>query len=141
MNETQKISIIVTPICWVIGLIVGLVLYFTVSSVWALSFALGLLTALMNLSFTVRGSKKMLDEIEREELGRPVRKNMMYFAFRLILFILVFGVVINDQFVSNVSDPKFNVWATLIGYSVVKIVLIIVSLIKKGRVNKNDNVE
>ena len=141
MNETQKISIIVTPICWAIGLIVGLVLYFTVSSVWALSFALGLLTALMNLSFTVRGSKKMLDEIEREELGRPVRRNMMYFAFRLILFILVFGVVINDQFVSNVSDPKFNVWATLIGYSVVKIVLIIVSLIKKGRVNKNDNVE
>ena len=49
--------------------------------------------------------------------------------------------MINDQFVSNVSDPKFNVWATLIGYSVVKIVLIIVSLIKKGRVNKNDNVE
>lgn len=139
MNETQKISIIVTPICWAIGLIAGLILYFTISSVWALSFVLGLLTALMNLSFTVRGSKKMLDEIEREELGRPVRRNMMYFAFRVILFILVFGVVINDQFVSNTSDPKFNVWATLIGYSVVKIVLILVSLIKKGRVNKNDN--
>lgn len=139
MNETQKISIIVTPVCWAIGLIVGLILYFTVSSVWALSFALGLLTALMNLSFTVRGSKKMLDEIEREELGRPVRRNMMYFAFRLLLFVLVFGVVINDQFVSNVSDPKFNVWATLIGYSVVKVVLIVVSLIKKGRVNKDDN--
>ena len=141
MNETQKIAIIVTPICWIIGLITGLILYFAVSSVWALSCALGLLTGLMNLSFTVRGSKKMLDEIEREELGRPVRRNMLYFAFRLIMFIAVFGVVINDQFVINVSDPKFNVWATLIGYSVVKIVLITVSLIKKGKVNKDDNVE
>lgn len=141
MNETQKIAIIVTPVCWVIGLVTGLILYFTVSGVWALSFALGLLTGLMNLSFTVRGSKKMLDEIEREELGRPVRRNMLYFAFRLIMFIAVFGVVINDQFVTNVSDPKFNVWATLIGYSVVKIVLITVSLIKKGKVKNDDNVE
>ena len=141
MNETQKIAIIVTPVCWIIGLVTGLILYFAVSSVWALSFALGLLTGLMNLSFTVRGSKKMLDEIEREELGRPVRRNMLYFAFRLIMFIAVFGVVINDQFVTNVSDPKFNVWATLIGYSVVKIVLITVSLIKKGKVKNDDNVE
>ena len=133
MKETHKISIIVVPISWALALIGGLTLYFAVSKAWSISFVLGVATALMNLGFTVKGGKQMLSEIERKELGKPLRRNMIYFIFRVLVFIAVFGVVINEQFIANPENPGFNVYATLIGYVLVKLVLIVVSVIMKGR--------
>lgn len=142
MNESQKLAAIVAPVCWILGLIGGLVLYFAlgdnINKQWSFGYVLGILVSLLNLGFMVKGSKRLLKEVDKEERGKPLRINMMYFFFRVLIFVAIFAMVIVDQFILNPDSPKFNVWATLIGYSTVKIVLLIVSLILKGRVKENE---
>ncbi len=137
MDETHKLAAIVAPISWIVGLVGWLILYFaldkSIRGAWSLSFVLGILTALLNLGLMVKGSKHIVDKA-CDPYAHPVKVNMIYYLLRILLFAAIFAMVIFDQFVYNIDSPKFNVWATLIGYSSVKIILIIVYLVMKGKV-------
>lgn len=137
MDETHKLAAIVAPISWIIGLAGWLILFFAlgkdIRSAWSMSYVLGILTALLNLGLMVKGSKHIKDKAT-DPYSHPVRINVIYYLFRILLFAAIFAMVIFDQFVYNADSPKFNVWATLIGYSIVKIILIIVYLVLKGKV-------
>lgn len=137
MDETHKLAAIVAPISWLVGLAGWLILFFSLNkdirSAWSLSYVLGILTALLNLGLMVKGSKHVADKAT-DPYAHPVKINMLYYILRILLFSAIFAMVILDQFVYNADSPKFNVWATLIGYSIVKVILIIVYLVLKGKV-------
>lgn len=139
MDETHKLAAIVAPISWIFGLIGWLILYFalddSISSAWSLSYVLGIVTSLLNLGLMVKASKHISNP-NSNPYAKPVRINILYYIARIILIIAIFTMVILDQLVFNVSNPKFNIWATLIGYLVVKIILIVVVLVLKGKVKK-----
>lgn len=140
MDETHKLAAIVAPISWIFGLIGWLILYFalpkSINSAWALSYILGIVTALLNLGLMVKGSKH-ISKPNINPYAKPVRINILYYIARVVLFTVIFAMVILDQLVFNASNPKFNIWATLIGYSVVKIILLLVVLVLKGKVKKD----
>ncbi len=143
MDENHKIAAIVAPICWLLGSIGGLILFFTLNkdirSAWTFSYVLGLLVGLLTMGISVKGATKVSKMAEDEdEAGSPIKINMLYFLFRILLLAAIFTMVIVNQFVTNVENPDFNVWATLIGYILTKIVLLAVMLILKGKVKDNE---
>lgn len=140
MDETHKLAAIVAPISWICGLIGWLILFFTLNksirSAWSISYVIGIMTALLNLGLMVKGSK----HIQKNALNpynKSVKVNILYYILRIILFTAIFAMIITDQYIFNSEAPKFNVWATLIGYSLVKIILLTVVLVMKGKV-KNE---
>ena len=139
MDETHKLAAIVAPISWICGLIGFLILFFaldkSIRSAWSLSYVLGVLTALLNLGLLVKGSKH-IQKNASNPYNNSVKITVLYYIFRILIFAGIFSMVITDQFVFNPDTPKFNVWATLIGYSIVKIVLLTVVLIMKGKVKE-----
>lgn len=139
MDETHKLGAIVAPICWLVALVGALILYFTldkdIRSAWAFSYVLGILVGLLNLGLIVKGSKHTID-IGKRDGEHPVKVNMIYFMLRTLVVVAIFTMVIFDQYVTNIEAPKFNVWSTLIGYAVSKIVLLAVMLILKGKVKE-----
>lgn len=140
MDETHKLAAIVAPISWICALIGWLILFFALNkscrSAWSSSYVIGIMTGLLNLGLMVKGSK----HIQKNALNpynSSVKVNVIYYILRVILFAAIFAMVITDQYIFNNEAPKFNVWATLIGYSIVKIVLLTVVLLMKGKV-KNE---
>ena len=129
-NKLNIIAIITVPICWVIGLIVGLILWFALKDslhkVWTISFELGLITALLNLGLMVSWGHGFVSEVNRAD-GVPVRKSILSYAVRLLIAGLIFAYIVYDM--ESSDNPRFNVIPALIGYIVVKVVFITVSLI------------
>lgn len=138
MDETHKLGAIVAPICWLIALIGGLILYFAldkdIRSAWTFSYVLGIFVGLLNLGLMVKGSKHTMKAAQNDEDSHPVKINMIYFMLRLLVIVAIFAMVIVNQFVTDVEAPQFNVWSTLIGYCLTKVVLVSVMLILKGKV-------
>lgn len=140
MDLKHKVAAITALVCWGLAIIVGIIIHFTVGATWTLSFFLGFLTGLMTMGISIRGAsrvaKKALDEDEDDV--HPVKTNALYFLLRILLLVAIFAMVIFNQFVSNPDNPKFNVWASLIGYGMTKVVLIVVMLIMKGEVKESE---
>lgn len=136
-DDLTKISIIVMPICWLITLVVVLVLYFGADKkVWALSYLLGMVTALMTLGLTMSTGRGFINEVNKAD-GAPVRRTVLGYLLRIIIAGLVFAFIVREQVTSD--SPRFIIIPALIGYITEKVVFIIVSLIinlnKKRKVN------
>lgn len=140
MDETHKLAAIVAPICWLLTILGAIILFFTLNKdirqAWTISYILGTQLGLINLGFMVKGARHMLNEVNTYD-GKPVKANLMYLFFRILVFTAIFSMVIVDQFIMNSDSPKFNVWSTLIGYVLVKVILITTMLIMKGKVKTN----
>jgi hypothetical protein len=119
----------VSPISLLIGgilcLILGLSLKSPSNGIWAKSLALGLFTGLMNFGFFVKGTKKTIDNAS--EGNGPIKRNVLYFFFRILTFVAIFGMVGYNEFFTE--NPAFDLIPTAIGYFIHLIVLIIVYLI------------
>ncbi len=94
--------------------------------VWTLSFVLGLVTALLNLGLMVSWGHGFIREVNKAD-GAPVRRSILSYLVRLLIAGLIFAFIIYDQ--ASSKTPRFNVIPALIGYLVVKVVFIIVSLV------------
>lgn len=125
-DDLTKISIIVVPSCWVVGLIVAIILYFTVSKQWMLSYVLGLVTALLNFGLQLTSGRRFLSEVNKEG-GTPVRRTILGYLIRIAIAGLVFAFIIRDQMTSD--KPRFYVIPAVIGYLTEKAIFIIGSLI------------
>ncbi len=129
-NKLNIISIITVPICWLLGLIVGLIFWFclkdSIHKIWTTSFILGLVTALLNLGLMVSWGHGFIREVNKAD-GAPVRRSILSYLVRLLIAGLIFAFIIYDQ--ASSKTPRFNVIPALIGYLVVKVVFIIVSLV------------
>ncbi len=142
MDEIHKLGIIVVPITWLVGIITALVMYFVCSDaikwIWTKSYILGLATSLMTFGLTLKGGKSFLREVSKPSgSGEPVRKTILSYIFRLAVAAAVcVAVILNQQ--SN--NPKFNIVPTIIGYLTLKVVLIIVTIIKRGKVKVDDEI-
>ncbi len=135
MDETHKLAALVVPITWLVAIICGLVIYFTTStdnrSIYLNSYIIGVAVSLLNFSLTVKGARKFLKEVAKGEVaGTPVRQTVINYIIRFTLAATIFLIVAIDH---NSSDPRFNIIATLGGYMTLKVVLMVVVLIKKGR--------
>lgn len=130
MDDLTKFSVIVIPICWVIGIITCIVFYFAmpvdIKWIWIKSFAVGLLTSLMCLGLMNRFARKMPASPD----DNPTYPKTMIIGYMLRL-VLAGGV-----FAAVIVNDGFSVIATLIGYLVVKVVIVIFVIIKKGEVVK-----
>jgi len=138
-DEMTKISIIVVPVSWAIGGLIILLMWLCCSNadraIWAKSCLLGLVTALLNFGLQISFGKGFIREVNRRD-GAPIRSSVLGYVVRLFLAGLVFAYIIYD---SRSSNPRFDVIPALIGYLVVKLVFIIVSLIinlKKKKVSE-----
>jgi hypothetical protein len=129
-NSLNIIAIITVPICWAIGLIIGLIFYFALKDsmhkVWTVSFVLGLITALLNLGLMVSWGHGFVREVNRAD-GAPVRRSILSYATRLLIAGLIFAYIVYEE--ATAETPRFNVIPALIGYVIVKMVFIIVSLV------------
>ncbi len=125
-DDLTKISIIVVPACWVIGLIVAIIMYFAHSKAWMLSYVLGLVTALLNFGLQLTAGRGFMSEVNKEN-GTPVRKTILGYLIRLVIAGLVFAFIIREQMTSD--KPRFYVIPAVIGYLTEKVIFIIGSLI------------
>ncbi len=129
-NKLNIISIITVPICWLLGLVGGLIFWFclkdSMHKVWTLSFILGLVTALLNLGLMVSWGHGFIREVNKAD-GAPVRRSILSYLVRLLIAGLIFAFIIYEQ--ASSKTPRFNVIPALIGYLLVKVVFIIVSLV------------
>ncbi len=134
-NKLNIIAIVTVPICWTLGLIIGLIFWFALKDsmhkVWTLSFVLGLITALLNLGLMVSWGHGFVREVNRAD-GAPVRKSILSYTVRILIAGLIFAYIVYDM---QQDAPRFNVIPALIGYILVKVVFITVSLI----INLNNN--
>lgn len=92
------------------GVIASIICFAVLGQRVAISFVLGLATAMMNYSLLLKSSRKLLDLHEGSQRGYAVRHSIMRFMiFAAILFIAA-------------ADVRFNVIATFVGMLSVKIV-------------------
>lgn len=134
-NKLNIIAIITVPICWILGLIISLIFWFALKDsmhkIWTLSFVLGLITALLNLGLMVSWGHGFVREVNRAD-GAPVRKSILSYTVRILIAGLIFAYIVYDM---QQKAPRFHVIPALIGYILVKMVFIMVSLI----INLNNN--
>lgn len=138
MDEIHKIGLISISISWLLTIVIAISFYFGLNkpynSIWTKSFILGMATSLMNFGLTFSGGKGFLDEIARpNNSGKPVKKTVLNYGLRLLVAGFIFAAIIFNQYSNN---PKLNIIPALIGYATFKVVLIIVTIIKKGKVSK-----
>ena len=134
MDEFHKVGIIVIPISWMIGLLGALALYFClnddINSIWTTSYVLGILTGLMNFGLTFLGGKGFQKALTSPN-SSPIKTTVLSYFLRLLVASGVFLAVVFNQLGDS---PRFNVIPTLIGFSVTKVVWLIVMVVRKGKV-------
>lgn len=130
LDGVHKLGLFATPSTLIIGLVVSLLLYFLLPDaknwVWTKSFLLGLFTGLMNFGFFVKGTKKMEHDLINES-GNGVKRSVIYFFMRILVFVCIFGLVAYDMLLND--NPSFNIYATAIGYFLHIVVLAIVYIV------------
>lgn len=135
-DEMTKLSIIVVPICWLIGAIVAVIFYFTIGKVWMKSYVLGLVTALLNFGIQISFGHRFIREVNKKENGAPIRNTVLGYIVRLLVAGVIFAFIVYEQ---ELGSSRFKVIPALIGYGSEKVVLITVSLIlnlnNKGKVS------
>ncbi len=133
MNELHKIGLFVSPITLVVGIVLSLIFYFALpdnmNSVWMKSSFLGLFTGLMNFGFQLRGSRpNYIDSYSGK--NNLMKRNVMYFFFRILVFLTIASFVIINQLQGTTEKPaSFNIIPCAISYFLHLIVLAIVYLI------------
>ncbi|MGL4949096.1 MAG: ATP synthase subunit I [Anaeroplasmataceae bacterium] len=137
IREVNKFGLLVIPASWLVGIIVSLILYFALNDAiaWIVtkSYILGLIASLANFSIFIKCGNGFLKEVEKKENGSPVTKFMIGVIIRTIITLLIFAIVI---FGHINETPTFNVYATLGGFLTVKAIMMIVVMLKKGKVIK-----
>lgn len=135
MNDMQKFGAILVPIVWLVGIVIGIIIFFACSiddrKVWLLSYVLGLVTALMNFGLMMKSNRKMVSNVINNE-PKPVQKFMTAFGLRMLVFVAVFGAMTVN--IATSDSPRFNLLPAFIGYMLLKVVMVILVLIKKGKV-------
>ncbi len=132
LDYIHKLGLFMVPISLLFGLIISLIFGFALphntNIVWLKSFLLGLFLGLMNFGFMVKGTKKLENDILNSEKS-PIKRNMLYLFFRIIVFGAVFSVIIVDQITNN--PPNFHIAPAIIGYLLHWVVLLVVHLVFK----------
>lgn len=140
MDEIHKVGAITSVSCWILGLIGGLIMYFTINSAnrsaWVTSYVLGLCLGLLTMGIMIKGARKASKIASSDDGESPTSTNIIYIFLRLLVVAAILAVVVFDQFIFSKDNPKFNIWATLIGYLLTKIALVVAYLIVKGKVKK-----
>lgn len=144
MNDLHKIALFVSPITLVIGIIIALVFNFALTKennmnhVWMISTFLGLFSGLMNFGFQLRGSRPSYTDSYSGK-NNLMKRNVMYFFFRIIVFASIFVLVAVNQLQATEENlASFNIIPTAIGYFLHLLVLLIVYLIYNKRKKVNE---
>lgn len=133
ITKNNNFPLIIYPIAWVVGIVVSLALFFFGPKgegvIWAKSYALGLITALLNLGLMIRGNRRMA---RLAEAG--IKSSFLPgFLLRLVVFIGVFAAIWWEAY--KVPEPIFNIFVAFIGYITLKFIIIVYVLIKREKVN------
>lgn len=143
MNDLHKMALWISPITLVIGIILALVFNLVLTKdnntnhIWMISTFLGLFTGLMNFGFQLRGSRpSYVDSYSGK--NNLMKRNVMYFFFRILVFGTIFAIVVVDQLTSTPETQRFNIIPTAIGYFIHLGVFLVVYLIFNSRRKKVD---
>lgn len=130
LDGIHKLGLFTVPITILLTIIIFLLIWLIPEPnnwVWGKSFLLGAFTGLMNFGFFVKGSKK-LERDAIEENGFGLKRNVIYFFFRILVFVAIFALVITEQLM-NPENPSFHIIPTAIGYFMHLIVLLVVYIV------------
>lgn len=127
MKKEEEIFYRAFPIVMLIAIVVGVVLFIWVDRTWGLGFVLGNMTTLFMMSKLNKNSYRIVESKSPQEAQKLAVRN---YAFRFFFYtvILVVGLL----------HPAFNLYATMIGLFIFKIVLYILGLLE-GRGEKNSD--
>lgn len=129
-NDMYKLSLILIPLTWVIGIITSLIFYFALHSdirwVWVRSYIIGLASGLLCFGIMVRTNKYMPKDGNDKTNFRKI--TLLSYFMRFLLLAAIFAAIV----FTDGLDPIPG----LIGYGTLKVVLIVLLLIKKGDVVK-----
>lgn len=83
--ENKDVFIKTFPLVWIYTIVVGIILFLTVGSNWAISFVLGSVTSLMMMSMLYKSSKRILHS-EKKDAVKLAGRN---YAFRFFFYALI----------------------------------------------------
>ena len=115
------------PIVLGIAILVGAILFIWADKTWGLGFILGNLTTLFMMSQLNKSSYRIVESKSEQQAQRLAVRN---YAFRFFFYAVILVVA--------VFHPSFNLYATMIGLFIFKIVLYTLGLIE-GRGEKNND--
>lgn len=135
MNEINKFGAIIVLICWGVGAVVAAILGLLGPYNWWFSYLLGLATALFNFSLLIKSSRRLEQLAKVDDVTFNPKKFMIGgYAVRILIFVVVFAAIAFNQY--QTEEPRIFLIPAFIGYLTLKLVVIIYSLIKKGKVMK-----
>lgn len=99
--KDRNVFIETFPIVWIYTLVVSILLWVIVSSMWAVSFLLGSVVSLMMMSLLYKTNEKVLkapdEQAEKVEMRKYVLKYVLYYALRYAFYAIVLIVAIQSD--------------------------------------------